>query len=162
MEKDQIGDRIKRFRKSKGWTARELCRRIGISPSSMSEIENNKTRPSVIMLEYMIRNTDVNVSWILTGEGDMIRSEISSSKSEDIYSDNPNKNKILPNNLKAREDEKKKLIEELKEVFVAKEDIISSEKLDSLKEFGLDSGRDAEEFEWYSRRFGIPNEPLAA
>lgn len=32
----------------------------------------------------------------------------------------------------------------------------------SLREFGLDSGRDAEKFEWYSRRFGIPNEPLAA
>jgi hypothetical protein len=32
----------------------------------------------------------------------------------------------------------------------------------SLQEFGLDSGRDAEKFEWYSRRFGIPDEPLAA
>ena len=32
----------------------------------------------------------------------------------------------------------------------------------SLREFGLDAGRDAEKFEWYSRRFGIPDEPLAA
>jgi hypothetical protein len=32
----------------------------------------------------------------------------------------------------------------------------------SLREFGLDTGWDAEKFEWYSRRFGIPDEPLAA
>lgn len=32
----------------------------------------------------------------------------------------------------------------------------------SLRQFGLDSGRDAEKFKWYSQRFSIPDEPLAA
>ena len=32
----------------------------------------------------------------------------------------------------------------------------------SLRQFGLDSGRDAEKFKWYSRQFSIPDEPLAA
>lgn len=46
-----IGDALKRTRKIYGYTATELSGLLEISPSYLSEIENNKKRPSLDILE---------------------------------------------------------------------------------------------------------------
>jgi len=63
-----IGQRIKEFRSKKGYKVRELADIIGISQGTLSDIENEKTRPSADTLAAFVRNTDINPSWLLTGE----------------------------------------------------------------------------------------------
>lgn len=63
-----IGDRIREFRKEKGFKVAEFAALIGISQGSLSDIENNKTKPSAETLSAIVRKTDVNPGWLLTGE----------------------------------------------------------------------------------------------
>ena len=42
---------------------------ISISQGSLSDIENDKTKPSFDTLANIFRRTDINIGWILTGDG---------------------------------------------------------------------------------------------
>jgi len=64
-----IGQRIKDFRSKKGYKVKELADIIGVSQGTLSDIENGKTRPSADTIAALVRNTDINPSWLLTGEG---------------------------------------------------------------------------------------------
>ncbi len=64
-----IGKRIKGFRAKKGLKVRELSEMIGISQGTLSDIENEKTKPSADTLSLIIRHTDINPGWLLTGHG---------------------------------------------------------------------------------------------
>jgi transcriptional regulator with XRE-family HTH domain len=66
-----IGKRIKEYRKKKGLTQKELCKLIGISQGGLSEIESEKINPSSETLLGFISHTDINLSWLFTGEGPM-------------------------------------------------------------------------------------------
>ena len=46
-----IGDTLKHIRGIYGYKASELCEKLGISSSYLSEIENNKKQPSLELLE---------------------------------------------------------------------------------------------------------------
>lgn len=46
-----IGDALKRIRTIYGYKANELCQLLEISPSYLSEIENNKKQPSLELLK---------------------------------------------------------------------------------------------------------------
>lgn len=46
-----IGDTLKRIRSIYGYKASELSSLLGISPSYLSEIENNKKQPSLELLQ---------------------------------------------------------------------------------------------------------------
>jgi transcriptional regulator with XRE-family HTH domain len=46
----QIGERLRQARNSKGMTVREIARRVGVSPSLISQIERDKVNPSVSTL----------------------------------------------------------------------------------------------------------------
>lgn len=46
-----IGDVLKRTRAIYGYRANEMCTKLGISASYLSEIENNKKKPSLDILE---------------------------------------------------------------------------------------------------------------
>src|SRR3954462_1764634 len=45
-----IGDRLRAERQRKGLTVREIARRVGVSPSLISQIERDKVNPSVSTL----------------------------------------------------------------------------------------------------------------
>ncbi|OQX50295.1 hypothetical protein B5M47_03960 [candidate division CPR3 bacterium 4484_211] len=66
-----IGCRIRIYRKKKGLTVKQLAKIIGISQGSLSDIENEKTKPSAKTITSLVRNTDINPDWLLTGEGEM-------------------------------------------------------------------------------------------
>jgi transcriptional regulator with XRE-family HTH domain len=49
-EHSRIGERLREERQRKGMTVREIARRVGVSPSLISQIERDKVNPSVSTL----------------------------------------------------------------------------------------------------------------
>ncbi|NVN97663.1 helix-turn-helix transcriptional regulator [Candidatus Nomurabacteria bacterium] len=70
-----IGKRIQEYRMSLRYKTKEFAQIVGISQGSLSDIENLKTKPSADTLESLVRNTDINPEWLLTGEGSVKRGE---------------------------------------------------------------------------------------
>jgi transcriptional regulator with XRE-family HTH domain len=69
-----IGHRLKEYRRIKRIrTSTSFSEIIGISQGSLSDIENEKTFPSADTLKKIIKNTDINAHWLLTGEGSISR-----------------------------------------------------------------------------------------
>ena len=48
--RSQIGERLRQARQAQGLTARDLAKRVGVSPSLISQIERDKVNPSVSTL----------------------------------------------------------------------------------------------------------------
>lgn len=69
---EETGSRLRLFRKSRKITIHELSDRIGISKSTISEVERGHTKPPVNFLLAMFNLYGLNVNWVLTGEGKMI------------------------------------------------------------------------------------------
>ena len=68
VELEELGMRIRIWRKDQGLKAKELASRLNISGGSLSEIENGKSLPSASTLASMHLNTDLNVGYVLTGQ----------------------------------------------------------------------------------------------
>lgn len=62
-----IGLRIREYRRSKGVKVADFAILIGISQGSLSDIENGKTKPSAETLASIVRHTDIDSRWLLTG-----------------------------------------------------------------------------------------------
>jgi transcriptional regulator with XRE-family HTH domain len=58
----QIGPYLKSIRLEKGYTITNVARRLGISPSLLSQIENEKITPSLQSLEDLLKFYAVNFS----------------------------------------------------------------------------------------------------
>lgn len=43
----RLGDQIERYREQRGWTLRELSKRVGRDPARLSEIESGRANPSI-------------------------------------------------------------------------------------------------------------------
>ncbi len=72
---DLLGERIRVWRKSKFLKGYELAKILSISQGSLSDIENNKSLPSAETIARLHKLTELNVIWLLTGEGPKIRIE---------------------------------------------------------------------------------------
>lgn len=68
-----VGDRLKFWRKSQNLKGYELAEKIGISPASLSEIESQKSLPSSDTLIKLHSHTNLNIVWLLTSTGVMIK-----------------------------------------------------------------------------------------
>lgn len=66
-----LGKRLLGWRKEHSLKANELARIIGLAPSSLSEIESEKTLPSADTLARLLLNTSIDIKWLLTGQGKM-------------------------------------------------------------------------------------------
>ena len=66
-----IGTRIRKYRFHKRLKVRELAGIINISQGSLSDIENENTKPAADTIISIVKNTDINPYWLLTGEGEM-------------------------------------------------------------------------------------------
>ncbi|WP_233602940.1 helix-turn-helix domain-containing protein [Pedobacter sp. KBW06] len=65
MEEDvilKISYRIKEIRKERGITIQELADRAGVSKGLISQIENNRTVPSLMVLIDIIKSLDVDLN----------------------------------------------------------------------------------------------------
>ena len=57
----QLGQRLRQVRLDAGLSLRELARRIGVSPSFVSQFENGKAQPSVATLYSLSQLLDVSI-----------------------------------------------------------------------------------------------------
>jgi len=65
-----IGQRFKAWRKSKKLTQQGIATKTASSSGYISEIEQGKTRPGSNFLVSLSREFDVNLHWLLTGDGE--------------------------------------------------------------------------------------------
>jgi len=80
MTNKSITDKIIEIRKYKKLSQKDLACKTMISPSTLSEVESKKINPSSALL-VGIANAfdDINIEWLLTGNGEMFKSEGSES-----------------------------------------------------------------------------------
>lgn len=69
-----IGSRIKEYRKKKSLTLSQLSGSLGIAVNSLSSIETGKAKPSLDTIESLVNSTEIGVEWLITGEGEMLKS----------------------------------------------------------------------------------------
>lgn len=63
-----LGERLKKLRKEKRWTLKEVAAKLGLSGhSTYSNWEYDRTEPDVEMLKKIADMYDVEVSYLLTG-----------------------------------------------------------------------------------------------
>lgn len=86
-------DRILQIMRSEGMTQQEFSRATGLSPASLSSIFNGRTAPTMKHAEAMHRRfPNLNLSWLLFGEGEMFLSDESGSQGEGNVSDDAGTN----------------------------------------------------------------------
>jgi len=67
--RDDVGRRIREHRVESNVSLRELARRLGISPSAISQIETGKSRPSVSTLYSIVTELGMSLDELFSGEG---------------------------------------------------------------------------------------------
>ena len=84
--KYSISERIKIFREYKNLKQYIFAKLIGVSPSTLSEVENGKNNAHSTSLIIGIANTfiDLNIEWLLTEKGEMIKADVDYTHSVDI------------------------------------------------------------------------------
>lgn len=68
-----IGDNLKLYLAFKNWTGADLARITGIKSGPISLFCNNKRDPGAEQLALIASFTDLNIHWLVTGEGPMLR-----------------------------------------------------------------------------------------
>jgi transcriptional regulator with XRE-family HTH domain len=74
MKKD-IGLRIKELREYSKLTQSEFAEKISAKQANLSHIENLGSKISIEIIERIISNFNINSEWLLTGKGEMLKSE---------------------------------------------------------------------------------------
>ncbi len=64
----EMGDRIKKTRKSKGWSQTQLAEKIGITSGGLSGLETNKKYTSKTTLIKLSEVLNVSADYLLTGK----------------------------------------------------------------------------------------------
>src|SRR5690242_15684458 len=67
--RDDVGRRIREHRIESNLSLRELARRLGISPSAISQIETGKSRPSVSTLYSIVTELGMSLDELFSGDG---------------------------------------------------------------------------------------------
>src|SRR2546421_10319056 len=68
FESSKVGSRLRQERERRGISLRELARRVGVSPSLVSQIELDRVNPSVSTLYAIVRELGMTMSDVF-GEG---------------------------------------------------------------------------------------------
>ena len=76
-------DRIKALRKKLGLTQTELGERIGVKGNTITNYETGMRNPSEAVITLLIKEFNVNESWLRDGMGDMFTPK---TKNEEIVS----------------------------------------------------------------------------
>ncbi len=64
---DEIGDRLREERVRAGISQRELARRLGLSPSLISQLESGQSKPSVATLYAIVTELGVTLDQVIRG-----------------------------------------------------------------------------------------------
>ena len=71
FQSETIGDRIKKIRKERGLTLRQMETDIGLSNASISRYENGFFDVPPRIQKLICRTYSINPTWLETGEGEM-------------------------------------------------------------------------------------------
>lgn len=71
-----LGERLRAQRERSGLSLRELARRVGVSPSLISQIETDKVRPSVSTLYQIVSELGESLDRLLFEDGDPEGSDV--------------------------------------------------------------------------------------
>jgi transcriptional regulator with XRE-family HTH domain len=74
LEED-VGPRLRAHREQRGLSLRELARRLGVSPSAISQIETGKSRPSVSTLYSIVTELGMSLDDLFAPESASARLE---------------------------------------------------------------------------------------
>ena len=70
-----VGGRLKYWRKVSTLRLVDVAALVRVSQGSLSDLENDKSLPSAVTLTGLCQKTDMNLYWLLTGEGSMVSKE---------------------------------------------------------------------------------------
>ena len=62
----QLGDRIRKLRKKRGWTQVEMAERVGIDRSFLADVERGKRNLSILNLDLIAKGLKVTLSQLLS------------------------------------------------------------------------------------------------
>jgi transcriptional regulator with XRE-family HTH domain len=68
--KKVMAKRLKILRKRLGLMKKDLATQLGISPSTISTLENQKQLPTIPIIVALINTYHISPFWLLTGEGE--------------------------------------------------------------------------------------------
>lgn len=101
------GRRIKDFRESLGMKQGEFAESLGMKQGSYSDIERGRNDLSPKFIYYLVNNYNINLNWLFTGQGEMIKTPTNTQKSMITITDRINylnesslTNKILNDGIK--------------------------------------------------------------
>ena len=80
----EAGLRLRVWRKASGLKLQGLAEIVKVSQGSLSEIETGKSLPSTNTLVNLWSFTNVNIIWLLTGEGSMLKSSIQKNDNSEL------------------------------------------------------------------------------
>ncbi len=66
-----LGNRLKLIRKNLEFTQKEFANVINVPFTAISKYERDEIKPSSIILERIHNKFNININWLITGEGDM-------------------------------------------------------------------------------------------
>ncbi len=89
-----VGKRLKTWRKQACLTLMQLSKKIHVSQSTLSELENGKALPSAVTLTNLCQCTNLNICWLLTGHGAMEKTVLNSL---DRWSDSEECSQLVKN-----------------------------------------------------------------
>ncbi|MCP5108312.1 MAG: helix-turn-helix transcriptional regulator [bacterium] len=72
-QKKEIGVRFRQFREQIGKVQSRLSAELNVSQSTIANIENGSAFPNHVYLFYLYHRYRLNVNWLLTGDGEMLR-----------------------------------------------------------------------------------------
>lgn len=61
----KLGENIRRVRLDKGFTQDELCRKLGIDPSYLSNVESGNKNPTLATIEKIAKALDVSIDELM-------------------------------------------------------------------------------------------------
>ena len=96
------GERIKKIRNNLGLTREDLAKGFGVGENFVGHIEQGRTIPTPHLLFLLCLQYNVNVNWIITGEGEMFRDNaiLNSEFTSQTNNDNLDRIQILEEQVK--------------------------------------------------------------
>ena len=68
----QIGQVIRKYRKSKDMTQEEMANRLGVTAPAVNKWENGNSMPDITLLSPIARLLGISLDTLLTFQGDLI------------------------------------------------------------------------------------------
>ena len=76
MNQIEVGKRLKEVRVALSLKLEELSKKTGLSKSAISYMENGTKKPSSVYMYELSKQFNVNINWVLTGDGHMFKPDI--------------------------------------------------------------------------------------